>query len=75
MLGAALPLAAHAQWTAQYDAGVAHERNFSRAQLGADRISDTAITLRAALDRPLPLGERGSRATRGPMAQAMRPSA
>lgn len=45
------PLAAHAQWTPQYEAGIVHDSNFSRAQRETDQIGDTALTLRAAVDR------------------------
>jgi hypothetical protein len=54
-LAALLPLLAHAQWSPQLEAGLAHETNFSRAQHERDRIADTALTLDASAKRALPL--------------------
>ena len=50
-LAVLIPFAAHAQWTPQYEAGIVHDSNFSRAQREQDVVSDTALTLRAAVDR------------------------
>ena len=50
---AAFPLAAHAQWNPQLEAGLVHETNFSRAQLAPDRIADTALMLSGAAERQL----------------------
>jgi hypothetical protein len=52
-LFAALPFSAYAQWNPHFDAGAAYDSNFSRAQHSQDRIADTALTLGAAVERPL----------------------
>lgn len=42
---------AYAQWTPQFEAGFLHDTNLSRAQSPDDRITDSALTARAAIAR------------------------
>jgi hypothetical protein len=56
VLAAIVPMLAHAQWSPQLEAGIAHESNFSRAQLAQDQIADTALLLSANAERPLSFG-------------------
>ena len=53
----ALPCGAHAQWTPQYELGLLHDTNLSRAQNSEDQIKDTALTARAALARAFPIAD------------------
>src|SRR3954471_21965594 len=53
----ALPCGAHAQWTAQYELGLVHDTNLSRAQGPEDQIKDTAVTARAAIARAFPIAD------------------
>src|SRR6185503_2506521 len=48
---------AHAQWKPQFEAGFLHDTNLSRAQQSADRVSDSALTGRAALVRSFAAGQ------------------
>lgn len=59
VLSAALAIccSAHAQWTPQFELGVVHDTNLSRAQNPEDQIKDTALVARAALARPFPVGD------------------
>jgi hypothetical protein len=54
VIAAALPMLAHAQWSPQLDAGIAHHSNFSRAQQAQDRVADTALFAAVAAEHPLP---------------------
>jgi hypothetical protein len=59
VLSATLALcgSAYAQWTPQYEAGLVHDTNLSRAQNPEDRIKDTALAARAALARAFQIGD------------------
>ena len=53
----AFSASAQAQWTPQYELGLVHDTNLSRAQNPEDRIKDTALTARAAFTRAFPIAD------------------
>lgn len=59
VLSAALAVScgAHAQWSRQFEAGLVHDTNLSRAQNAEDQIKDTALVARAALTRAFPIAD------------------
>jgi hypothetical protein len=54
---AAVPCAAHSDWTLGAEAGVRHDNNVGNAQLSPDQVADTTLDARLSIFRLFPLAD------------------